>query len=263
MITVLTPTYNRSHTLARLFDSLVKQTHHEFEWLVIDDGSTDATSEIVAGFQARMPPFSIRFFTQVNGGKHSAINSGVERARGDWVFIVDSDDILTADAIMVAHDAISTLPNSGVVGICFRKAHFDGKMIGVTCRLSETVKVMHPTWAGKVLMGDLAYLLTRHALHLFPFPIINGEKFVPELYVWNQIGDIGEIHFFLNKIIYLCEYLPDGYSRNFSSNLRRNCRGFQLFYKSQFFRETTLKSKLKCLFRIVQCELYVLLRKFA
>ena len=86
-----------------------------------------------------------------------------------------------------------------------------------------------------------------------PFPVIPGERFIPELYIWNRIGDEGEIIFFPGKIIYLCEYLPDGYTANFAANLRRNPQGFLLFYATQLHRERRWLDKAKCFVRCLQC----------
>ena len=94
MITILTPTFNRAHLLPRLFESLTHQTDFDFEWLVIDDGSTDGTSDLFAGNTFLSAPFPIRYYRQENGGKHCALNAGVKQAKGDFIFIADSDDWL-------------------------------------------------------------------------------------------------------------------------------------------------------------------------
>ena len=65
-LTIFTPTYNRAHTLPRLFDSLVNQTNYEFEWLIVDDGSTDDTEEIVKTFITEK--FPIRYIKQKTVG---------------------------------------------------------------------------------------------------------------------------------------------------------------------------------------------------
>ena len=93
MITVFTPTYNRAYTLKRLFESLQDQTFRDFEWLVVDDGSTDNTQELLADMQDNAT-FPMRVFRQENSGKHIAINLGAREAAGEWFFIVDSDDSL-------------------------------------------------------------------------------------------------------------------------------------------------------------------------
>ena len=97
-ITVFTPSFNRAHLLSRLYDSLLKQTTNDFEWLIVDDGSTDDTETKVEEFinKGELP---IRYYKQQNGGKHRAINTGVQLASGELFFIVDSDDGLVHDCI--------------------------------------------------------------------------------------------------------------------------------------------------------------------
>ena len=93
MITVFTPTYNRAYSLPRLYESLQKQTFKDFEWLIVDDGSTDNTVDMVTGW-SKEGKLTIRYIQMTNGGKHRAINKGVALAKGKLFFIVDSDDWL-------------------------------------------------------------------------------------------------------------------------------------------------------------------------
>jgi hypothetical protein len=252
MITVLTPTYNRAYTLDRLYQSLLVQSV-PFEWLIVDDGSTDTTRELIASFQINMP-FPIHYIYQTNSGKHVAINMGAREAQGDFIFILDSDDMLTDDALIYVQNAIRTL-GSKDVGICFRRAYFDGTLIGNKNVSTEPVN-MTPTEAGNYFQGDLAYIFCTSALLTHPFPVIEGEKFVPELLILNAISDEGEIIYYPDKAIYLCEYLPDGYTANFKRNLQRNPKGFALFYRDQIFREKSLIRKVKCTIRYLQCRYY-------
>jgi hypothetical protein len=100
------------------------------------------------------------------------------------------------------------LNSHNLAGLCFRRAYLDGKINGKS--LDVSVLKMKPTKAAALLKGDLAYVFKKDAMLKNPFPEIPGEKFVPELYVWNRIGDCGDIYFFINKYIYLGEYLSDG-----------------------------------------------------
>ena len=98
-ITVFTPTYNRGRILENLYHSLQKQINFHFEGLIIDDGSIDNTEEIVTNWQNEENNFEIRYYKQKNGGKCRAINKALDLANGDLFFTVDSDDVLTDDAL--------------------------------------------------------------------------------------------------------------------------------------------------------------------
>ena len=97
-LTLFTPTYNRAHLLERLYSSIKKQTYHHFEWLIVDDGSTDNTNEVVKTF-IEEGIITIKYVFKRNGGKHRAINEGVQQAQGELFFIADSDDMLPPDAL--------------------------------------------------------------------------------------------------------------------------------------------------------------------
>lgn len=256
MITILTPTYNRSYTLKRLYDSLCAQEIYDFEWVIVDDGSSDGTRQLVFEFISQ-DKFKIVYLYQVNSGKHVALNFGANQANGKYIFIVDSDDALENYAIVVVCEKIKSFP--GFVGYCFRKKTFSGVSIGNV--LAKDELVTNPTQAGNLLKGDLAYVFSTSSFLSNPFPVFASEKFVPELYIWNKISDTGEIIFFPKLFIYICDYLDDGYSENFSKNLKRNPKGFLIFYRSQFFREKAVIRKLKCAIRSLQCLCYAFLNK--
>ncbi|WP_421340121.1 glycosyltransferase family 2 protein [Aeromonas veronii] len=255
----MTPTYNRAYVLPRLYDSLCQQTRRDFEWLVIDDGSTDGTAELIFDYRVKSD-FLINYFYKENGGKHRAINEGVVHATGEWIIIVDSDDLLTGDAVAKLYDVMNHI-GSEFVGMCFRRAKLSGHIIGISDTAWSKSMVMQPIMAGHILKGDLAYVFRTNVMRECPFPEFPGEKFVPELYIWNKIADIGKIVFYVDQVIYLCEYLPDGYTSNFKKNLRSNPCGFGLFYRDQVIRDTRLFGKVKACVRSLQCILYCWLKK--
>lgn len=252
MITILTPTYNRAHTLKSLYNSLRKQNIN-FEWVIIDDGSDDRTKELVNEFQAQNNNFNIKYFFQKNQGKHVAINLGVQRAEGDWIFIVDSDDYLVDNALEVVNGDIEEYGDT--YQLCYRKKLSDNQIVGAL--LNENTYCTSATNAGKIFKGDLAYVFKRDVLKIFPFPNISIENFVPELYIWNKISDLHKILFFAKKAIYICEYLDDGYTKKFKMNLKRNPIGFLIFYRDQLRRESGIIRKFKCFIRCIQCVIYL------
>ena len=256
MISILTPTYNRGYTLQRLYESLLSQSSKAFEWVVVDDGSTDGTEELVASWQEESP-FPIVYISQPNRGKMQALNKGVPVTAYPYIFVVDSDDALTADAVETICNNMEQ--NRGEKkGYIYRRAYFDGHIIG--SMPEARVLILHPTEAARELHGDLAYIFPRNAMIDHPFPEIEGEKFVPELYIWNMIGDKISFVCYTHKAIYLCEYLQDGYSKNFKQNFKTNPKGFLLFYKDQFFREKNILKRIKIAIRVVQGYLYSYLK---
>ncbi len=209
MITVFTPTYNRADLLPKLYESLCAQTFKDFEWLIVDDGSTDKTESFVKEFIS-CGLINIRYFKQTNGGKHRAINRGIQETKGDLFFIVDSDDTLPSDSLMFINsfwqDVKSNNRYAGVVGFM---AHHNGEVIGhgydfdkldcnsLDLRYKYNVK------------GDMAEVFRVSVLKEFSFPEFEGERFCPEALVWNRISQKYIFRHF-NKVIYYRDYLENG-----------------------------------------------------
>lgn len=93
-VSVILPTFNRARFIAAALDSVLSQSLPASEIIVIDDGSTDGTVDVVARFGA-----AVRYHRQPNGGKLAAISAGLDRVTGDLVWIMDDDDIAPPDAI--------------------------------------------------------------------------------------------------------------------------------------------------------------------
>lgn len=258
MITILTPTYNRKYTLERLYNSLLLQTNQQFEWLIIDDGSEDDTLKLVRKFIIE-DKISIRYYFQENHGKPQAINFGVEKALFEYIFIVDSDDILPNNSIEIICEKreFHEFQKDKFSGFCFRKGKMDGSLLGDELSgYYDNPKLYDSTQLNSLFNVDLAYVFKKNYMQKYKFPKFLNEKFVPELYIWNKITSDAKVFLYGNEIIYLCEYLPDGLSYNFKSQLRKNPKGFMLYYKDQFFREKKLLNKIKVILRIIQCKIF-------
>jgi len=264
-VSILTPTYNRAHTLQRLYDSICQQSiqgHELYEWIVVDDGSSDNTIDVINKFIIE-GIINIRYLYQENAGKPSAINTGVLHSKGRYIFIVDSDDVITNDAIATIGevDIVSSAHfNKVISGFCFRKSDLDGNMLGCKYDNGRDYILMNATECGSYFSADLAYIFKREFLLENPFPKFGNEKFVPELFIWNKITDIKPVLAFPKKSIYLVEYLEDGLSNNFKSEIKKSPRGFALFYKDQIKREKRKIVKIKKIARWLQCISYSLLK---
>ena len=228
MITVFTPTYNRGNLLNRLYQSLCRQNYKEFEWIIVDDGSLDDTSSIVNIIQGKHPcgDFSILYYKKENGGKHTAVNTGVQKAHGDLFFIADSDDILPPNALQtVAEVWEQTKYDNSIGGICgFDGDINDGSIIGtgfpkevhlLNIELSNHINIGYIDATTRDVRfklkvdGDMKEVFRTSVLREFPFPEIKGERFCPEVLVWNRIASKYKLRH-INKIIYLVEYQQDG-----------------------------------------------------
>lgn len=117
-ITLFTPTYNRAYVLETLYRSIQRQTFRDFEWIVVDDGSTDNTEDLVNSWMEEKNFFPIRYYKQANGGKCRAINWGLDLAEGELFFIMDSDDYLTDDAMETVVKWESTIAGKAGVLRC-------------------------------------------------------------------------------------------------------------------------------------------------
>jgi glycosyltransferase involved in cell wall biosynthesis len=169
-ISVFVPTYNRAHLLGRVFASLKAQSFKDFEWVIVDDGSRDNTAELVEGWQ-QTAPFTIQYLRKTNGGKHTAINPGVDMARGEFMVILDSDDWLAPNALERMLELWNAIPDkthySGVVGLC---AHPDGRVIGDRFPQdtfdSNAVELTHT----HQIHGDKISLSRLDVMRAFPIP---------------------------------------------------------------------------------------------
>ena len=129
VLTVFTPAYNRAHTLGRTYESLLSQNCKDFVWLIIDDGSSDNTAELVSDWQKRENGFEIRYIYKENGGMHTAHNTAYEHIDTELNVCIDSDDRLAEGAvekILRKWNEVKSLGYAGLVGL---DADFDGNLI--------------------------------------------------------------------------------------------------------------------------------------
>lgn len=229
MISIITPTFNRAYILKNAYISLQNQTSQQFEWIIVDDGSTDDTQELVQKWQRENNLFEIIYFKQENGGKHRALNNAVQHAKYDYTLILDSDDELIADAVYHIHvwiDHIKELSGfAGVAGLRGWKQR--NGVVGDNNFKAEYVDATNLQRKKFHLTGDKAEVYKTELLKKYPFPEFEGEKFLSESAVWNKIAADGYKIRWFNKIIYRCDYLEDGLTKN--SGVAMNLKNFQGF----------------------------------
>ncbi|MGL5123808.1 MAG: glycosyltransferase family 2 protein [Fusobacteriaceae bacterium] len=260
MITVFTPTYNRAYVLPKLYESLKKQSSNKFQWLIIDDGSTDNTEELIKNYK-KENKIEIIYKKYQNGGKMRAINKGVEICSKELFFIVDSDDYLHSKAIERIYDSYKNLPKE-FAGMVFRKKNIkEGKELTVfPSKLIDSTPI--EIFYNKKILGDKAEIFKTSILREknFIFPEIKGEKFIPEGLIWNRIGKKYKLRY-IDEIIYYFEYIQDGYTQNFNKSIKENPEGFKMYYKEMLTYSIPFYNKIKFLLRYLESSIFLFLKK--
>lgn len=256
-ITIITPTYNRANLLPRLYESLLRQKCSDFEWLVVDDGSTDHTEKLIAQYCAS-GIIKIRYEKQKNAGKHTALNRGIAMIQSELTFIVDSDDYLTDDSvetILAYHEKYKGM--EGLCGYSFLRCHEDGRVNTAYFPKDEQISTYLETRINGNIGGDKAEIFYTDLLRQYPFPVFEGEKYMPEDVVWMQMsGPYKMVH--INKNVYICDYLEGGLTRTGRKMKIHSPKGMVL--RSRIYLQnpnTCLKVKVKMML------LYIIYGHFA
>lgn len=248
LITIFTPTFNRAYTLRRLYESIRCQEGCEFEWVVVDDGSTDDTARLVAEWRDEsIGRFPIRYYSQQNSGKHVAWNKGLQEARGEVFFPVDSDDYLTEDALERIVEMIESVGvDDKIIAVSGTRLFPEGKCTGGIIGSSENDYIDYSSInrRSKGITGDLAEAFFTEKLRAYPFPAFSDERFVPEAVIFNRFSNDGFLIRGFAYPLYCCEYLPDGYTRNVNSLLIRNWKGYTLYLSELIKSSTEAKAKI-------------------
>jgi glycosyltransferase involved in cell wall biosynthesis len=189
LFTVFTPTYNRGHTITRVFNSLCAQTFRDFEWLVVDDGSTDGTAALITAWQ-KIADFPIRYFKQKNSGKHIAHNFAIQKAHGRFFAPIDSDDALSPQTLESLNRTWHEIPEAeranfcGIWGLC-NDQH--GAEVGDRFPASPFDADLRDVLFVHRIRGEKWCMLRTDVVRQFPFPEI-PETYMPEGMIWLEIA---------------------------------------------------------------------------
>ena len=214
MITLFTPTYNRAHLLSRLYNSILMQDVIDVEWLIVDDGSIDDTEALIENFQ-KESIINIRYYKKSNGGKHTAINFGLQNAKGELFFIIDSDDVLAENALKnIKKHYQSIKNNNNMCGIVGLSQYIDKQEIVGDFFLRDGWEVSFADIYLKYhLKGDKSVAFKTEVLKKYHFPEKQGIRFVFEAVVWHEMSKKYKV-LAINNIIQYKEYTNEGITRN-------------------------------------------------
>lgn len=229
-ITVFTPTYNRAYCLQQCYDSLLKQTNKDFIWLIIDDGSTDNTKNVVNAW-IKENKITIQYHYQENQGMHGGHNSAFKLIETELNVCIDSDDFMPKDAIehilKFWQNNASTLKQKNIAGFIGLDSYKNGEIIGKQFPESLKQSTLEDLYHKHNIPGDKKIVFLSSVVKKFsPYPIYPDERFVPLGSLYIQMDK--EYQFLLlNKVLCIVEYMEDGSSRNILKQYYRHPKGFR------------------------------------
>ena len=238
-LTIFTPAYNRAYTLHLGYEALLRQTCQDFEWLIVDDGSTDNTRELVAGWikENKIP---IRYHYQENQGMHGAHNTAYRLITTELNTCIDSDDYMPDDAVEKIVTFWKKYGSNQVAGIIGLDADFQGNIIGTTFTEKQTTLGNFYAQGGK---GDKKMIYRTEIINQYPeYPLFKGEKYVSLGYKYELIDQDYSL-LTLNEVLVKVEYRPDGSSMNMFRQYIKNPQGFAFIRKSSMQLAPTAKRR--------------------
>lgn len=227
MLTVFTPAYNRAYTLHKCYESLKRQTNKNFKWLIVDDGSTDNTKELVMKWKEEVD-FEIVYIYKKNGGMHTAHNTAYENIDTELNVCIDSDDYLTDDAVEIITSEWRKVRNENLAGLGALNVFEDGKVIGT--KFPDNIKSAKyfDIYNKHGVKGDKKFIYRTELTREFPYPEFEGEKYVGLDYKYKKLDEKYEMAL-VNKVVCVVEYMEDGSSKNMLRQYRNNPKGWCFF----------------------------------
>jgi glycosyltransferase involved in cell wall biosynthesis len=241
-LSIITPTYNRAELLPRCYDSLQKQTSCDFEWIIVDDGSTDNTAEVVASFSSNH--FPIIYVKKSNGGKHTALNAAHAYVHGKFVMILDSDDYLAETAVQDVSDAWGRYEQDQKIGIVtFLKGTDRDHPVCAVADYDVPVEIMHYRRI-RFIRTDCCEVIRAELFRKYPFPEYQGEIFLAESALWDRVSFTHKC-VYINSVVYFCEYLEGGLTQSGRKLRLRNPYGGMFTSELRMDRRNALKDRIK------------------
>lgn len=226
-LTVFTPAYNRADLLPRCFEAMKRQTNKEFIWMIIDDGSTDNTRELVEGWMAQPLDFEIVYYYKENGGLHTTYNEAISHIETELSMCIDSDDFMPDDAVQKVLKCWEEKGSDRVAGIVGLDYDLDGKVIGDPLPDQPTVNLIDLLVGRyKLNNGDRTNVVRTELYKKFaPMKVFPGEKNFNPHYMHLQISM--EYDFLvLNENLRFVEYQPGGMSNSMYRQYRSSPKSF-------------------------------------
>lgn len=233
LITVFTPTYNRSSTLKRCYESLIAQTSNNFIWQIIDDGSSDNTEELVEKFISE-DKINITYIKKENGGKVSAINKSLDITETELWVCLDSDDYFFPTAIECYEKLYPLIKNEEKIsGLFSVRSNPDGTPMqgkgipnDLVCETQFDLRYKYH------IEPEYVQVYKTKVINNYKYPLFPNEKYMPLSYIQDQIDQKYLFRIFHDPTM-VCEYRSDGITNNQKRLVVKNPRGYTEFKRQQ------------------------------
>ena len=225
---MFTPTYNRAYCLHKGYEALCRQTSKDFVWIIIDDGSTDNTKELVDGWIKNDNGFTIRYIYKENGGMYTGYNAAIALAETELMVCIDSDDYMPDDTIEKIISFWNEHRDEGYAGIIGLDSFESGEILGDKFPEQKSINLIDLATGKYKLDNRDRKIVVRTELYksVAPMKVFPGEKdFNPHI-MHLQISQ--EYDFLImNEVLCVVEYQPDGMTNTVFKQYLRSPRSFR------------------------------------
>lgn len=240
-ISVFTPTYNRKNCLKRVYKSLLSQDDKNFDWIIIDDGSTDNTHQLVNKWKSENL-LNINYIYQENHGKWYATNKAIEVCKTEYFAFLDSDDYYVDNAISFFRKIIDKYDKpDGVIALRGRNKY--DTMSKVKFKNVECYTYYDKISRKYKYYGETCRVYKTSILNKNKYPEINS-TFIPENVLLGPIDSTNKI-VFTSRILSISEYREDGLTLNLSKYLNKNKEALLLSYRQELINKKGLIHQIK------------------
>lgn len=243
-LTVFTLTYNRAYCLHQCYESLLRQTSDDFCWLVVDDGSSDNTRELVEKWMTECTKFKIFYHYKKNGGMHSGYNAAYDLINTELSVSIDSDDWMPDDAVEKIISFWKKYGDSDAAGIVGLDIDKDGKVIGTPLPDKKKIKIydFYNRYGGS---GDKKMVYRTELMRPIKAPEFQGERLFPTCYRYFLV-DLDYDMLVMNEPLSIVDYAADGFTNNIIKQYKKNLNSF-IYYRKfiMTYPNATLKHRYK------------------
>ena len=231
-LSILTATYNRANYLPKLYESIKENLKYNItpEWIIVDDGSTDDTKNVVQGF-IEENSIIIKYMYQKNSGKMSAINEAAKLATGDLIVDCDSDDYFINNSLEIIEKySEKLLNNENLYGLVFLKSEENGKISGKEFSPKEHITTMFDLYFKEDIGGEKIIVYNSKIRKQYSHQLENNEKFITEARMYHKMDEKYKL-LAINEVIEQGSYIDDGYTKNINKTFKECPYGYYMYFK--------------------------------